>query len=104
MNAVIATAPPVASGLPAAVTIAVAVTAVVALVILAVMLRRTLRPTKLTVGISVVTALGVLIGALLVGGSLTQPSTAAATENAPARGVADAPIELKLTGLQLPTI
>ncbi|MFM9878417.1 MAG: hypothetical protein ACKVOG_11325 [Rhodoglobus sp.] len=104
MNAVLATAPPVASGLPVAVAIAVAVTAVVALVMVAVVLRRTLRPTKLTVGISVISALAVLIGALLVGGSLTQPPTAAATEGLSLRGVAHASIELKLTGLQLPTI
>lgn len=104
MNAVIATVPPVASGLPVAVTIAVAVTAVVALVMLVVTLRRTIRPTKLTVGISVISALAVLIGALLVGGSLTQPSTAAATENPATRTVGTAPIELKLSGLQLPTI
>jgi formate-dependent nitrite reductase membrane component NrfD len=104
MNAVIAAVPPVVTGMPVAVTIAVAVTAAVALVMLAAMLRRTLRPTRLTVGISVISALAVLVGALLVGGSLTQPPTAAATEGSTSRAQAYPPIELKLTGLQLPTI
>lgn len=104
MNAVITAAPAVAAGLPVAVTIAVAATAAAALVMLVVMMRRTMRPTKLTVGISVVSALAVLVGALLVGGSLTQSPTAEATENSVPRSVTVPPIELKLTGLQLPTI
>jgi hypothetical protein len=104
MNAVVSAAPAVAAGLPVAVTIAVAATAAVALVMLVATSRRTARPTKLTVGLSVFSALAVLVGALLVGGSLTQSPTAEATGGDVPRSVTVPPIELKLTGLQLPTI
>ena len=103
MHAVLAVAPATAasSGYPVAVTIAVAATALVAIGMVVVMLRRTMRPTRLTVGISMVSALAVLVGALLVGGSLTQPPTAAAEQDRAPKGVA---VVDKLEGLQLPTI
>lgn len=104
MKAVIATAPTAVTDLPAAVAIAVAVTAAVAIVMLVVMLRRTVRPTKLTVGVTGISAIAVLTGALLVGGSLTQLPTAGATENSTPRGSGGPSVELKLTGIQLPTL
>ncbi len=104
MNAVIATAPTVATDVPVAVALAVMVTVVVAIAMVAVMLRRTVRPAGLTLGVSAASAMAVLIGALLVGGSLTQPPTAAATETSTPRGSGNPSVELKLTGLQLPTI
>lgn len=91
-------------GFPLAVTIAVAVTAIVAIGMVAVMLRRTMRPTRLTVGISLSCALAVLLGALLVGGALPQTATAAAGSVPVTRCIAHAPLELKLDGLQLPTL
>lgn len=91
-------------GLPVAVTIAIAVTALVAIGMLVVVLRRTMRLTGLTVGISVASAAAILVSALLVGGSLTQPPTAAANENSGSKGATQQPIEAKLTGLQLPTL
>jgi hypothetical protein len=104
MNAVVAAAPPVATGLPVTATIAVAVTVLAAVLMLAIMMRRSLRTTKLIVGVSVTSALAIVVGALLVGGSLTQPPTAAASEERTARATGTASIELKLTGVQLPTL
>ena len=49
-------------------------------------------------------AVAVLTGALLVGGSLSQLPSAGATENSTPRGSGGPSVELKLTGLQLPTI
>ena len=92
------------SGLPVAVTIAIAAVALVAVGMLVVVLRRTMRLTGLTVGISVASAAAIVVGALLVGGSLTQPPAAAADENPLQKGAAQQPIEAKLTGLQLPTL
>ncbi|MDP3209093.1 MAG: hypothetical protein Q8M65_08080 [Rhodoglobus sp.] len=104
MNHVIAIAPTLAIDLTSAVAIAVAVTSVVALVMLVMMLRRTVSTSKFTVGVSAASALAVLVGALLVGGSLTQSPTAAASETSTPRGAGTPSIELKLTGLQLPTL
>ena len=104
MNAVVAAAPPVATGLPVTATIAVAVTALAAILMLAIVMRRPLRTTKLIVGVSVASALAIVVGALLVGGSLTQPPTAAASEERMPRATGTASIELKLTGIQLPTL
>jgi len=103
MQAVLLAAPAAATsgGYPVAVTIAVAVTALVAIGMVVVMLRRTMRPTRLTVGISVVSVLAVLVGALLVGGSLTRPPTAAAAPEPAPKGVS---VVVKLDGLQLPTL
>ena len=109
MRAVLLAAPAAATsgGYPVAVTIAVAATALVAIGMVVVMLRRTMRPTGLTVGISVASVLAVLVGALLVGGSITQPPTAAATpgDTAP-KGVSvfEKPVVENLDGLQLPTL
>ncbi len=103
MNPELATATTVAMNQFAAVALAIAVTAVVALVMLGVVLRRSVRPTGLTIGVSAVGMIAVLIGALLVGGSLTQLPTAAAADGA-ARGAGSPSIELKLTGPQLPTL
>jgi len=91
------------SGFPLAVMIAVTVTALVAVGMIVVMLRRTMRPTGLTVGISVVSAIAVLVGALLVGGSLTQSPTSASNEDRAPRGAAVVDANLKL-GEQLPTV
>jgi hypothetical protein len=106
MNAVL-TAVPLASatnGLPIAVTIAVAATALAAIGMLVVVLRRSMRLTVLSAGLSAATAAAVLVGALLVGGSLTQSPAAAAGEEPATKGAAQQPIEAKLTGLQLPTL
>jgi hypothetical protein len=92
------------NGLPLAVTIAAAVTALVAIGMLVVMLRRRMRLTPLSGGLSGAAAAAVLVGALLVGGSLTQPSTAVAGGDTLYKGVAQQPVEAKLTGLQLPTL
>jgi hypothetical protein len=48
-----------------------------------------------------VSALAVLVGALLVGGSLTQPPTAAAEQDRAPKGVT---VVERLDGFQLPTI
>ncbi len=102
MHAVLAAAPAAAavSGLPLAVMIAVAVTALAAIGMVVVTLRRTMRPTGLTVGISVVSALAVLVGALLVGGSLTQPPTAAT----PGKALKGFALVQKNVDVQLPTL
>ncbi len=94
----------VVNGLPVAVTIAIAATVLVALGLFVVMRRRTMRLTALTVGVSAASAAAILVGSLLVGGSLAQPPAAEADENAGTRGVTQQPIEAKLTGLQLPTL
>jgi ABC-type nickel/cobalt efflux system permease component RcnA len=91
-------------GLPIALTIAFAATALVAIGMAVVVLRRKTRLTGLTAGLSVASAATIIVGALLVGGSLTQPPAAAANENPASRGAAQQPIEAKLTGLQLPTL
>jgi hypothetical protein len=101
------TAAPTASavnGLPLAVTIAVTVTALVAVGMLVVVLRRTMRLTGLTVGISIASAAAIVVGALLVGGSLTQPPAAVADGIVLQKVAVQQPIEAKLTGLQLPTL
>lgn len=105
MHAVVAVAPTTvtSSGFPVAVTIAVAVTALVAIGMVVVMLYRTMRPTRLTVGISLVSAVAVLIGALLVGGSLTQPPTAAAGQDRAPKGYA-VPADPRFGDVQLPTL
>lgn len=59
---------------------------------------------RLIFGLGTVTALVILVGAIALGGSLTRSPTAAADEDRAPRGVGHAPIELRLSGLQLPTI
>lgn len=93
-----------ASGLPLAVTIAVAVTAAVAVGMSVWSLRRGARPHRRTVGICAATALVILVGAVVIGGSLTRPPAASADEDRAPRGLGHAPFELKLSGFQLPTI
>jgi hypothetical protein len=100
----VATATSAINGVPLAVTIAVAVTALVAVGMMIVGLRRTHRLTGLTAGIGAASVLAILVGALFVGGSLTRPSAANADEDHGTRSVGSAPIEAKLTGLQLPTL
>ncbi len=104
MIAVMASAPAGAGDLAVAVTIAVAVTAIVAVIMLVTKSRRDEKLTKATIGLAAFSGFALLAGTLLVGGSLTQPPTAAAFGDAPSRSAAVPPIELKLSGLQLPTI
>ena len=61
------------------------------------------RPRRLMVGLGTVTALVILVGAIALGGSLTRSPAAADEDRAP-RGVGHAPIELRLSGFQLPTL
>ena len=97
--AVVATAP-TGSGLLLAVTVAAAVTALAALGMVVLKLRRTMRLTGVTTVVSVASALAILIGAVLVGGSLTQPPTSIAERT----GSKVAAQMEKLPGLQLPTL
>ncbi|MEP6478766.1 MAG: hypothetical protein ABJB03_05205 [Rhodoglobus sp.] len=106
MNAVLHVAAPAASGntgLPLAVTIALAVTVLVAIGMAIVGLRRSSRLTLVTGAAAAVSAVAVLAGAFLVGGSLTQPPAANATVIG-TRQAAVAPTDTKLDGLQLPTL
>lgn len=113
-----------ASGILLAVTIAVAATALVALGSVTWSLQRSARLNRLTAGISAAIALVILVGASVIGGSLTRPPAALADEDRAPRSVSRAPIELKLgntkvgntnlgntkldelklSGLQLPTL
>ena len=88
-------------GLALAVIIAVAVTALLAVGMIVMIVRHVIHTTHRTVGISVVSAIAVLVGALLVGGSLAHLPTAVAGETAP-KGSADAPLKTSL--VELPTI
>ena len=107
------------SGTLLAVTIAVAATALVALGSVVWSLQRSARLSRLTAGIGATTALVILVGAAVIGGSLTRPPLAFADEDRAPRTVSRAPSELKLSeaklgntqlsntkfsGLQLPTI
>jgi predicted HAD superfamily phosphohydrolase len=106
MFAVLSVAAPTASpqtGLPLAVTIALAVTVLAAIAMAVVSLRRTSRLTLLTGAAAAVSAVAVLAGAFVVGGSLTQ-SPAASASVIGTRQVAVAPTDAKLDGLQLPTL
>lgn len=62
---------------------------------------RTARPTGLTVGLAVVAAAAIVVGALLVGGSLTQPPAAVA--DAPA-GRSSADLVDPAVRIELPTL
>lgn len=95
----------VSHGLPVAVTIAVAVTALVAIGMAILALHRNARLTGLRVAIGAASALAILVGALLVGGSLTRPPAAAASdEDRGVRPVPTVPAETELSGFQLPTL
>lgn len=61
------------------------------------------RTKLLTTGIVIASSVSILIVALLVGGSLTQPPTAAAVNSA-AKGFGLAPEDAKYPGIQLPTL
>jgi hypothetical protein len=76
------------NAVPLAVTIVVAVAAVAAIAAIFVMLRRTMRLTGLTVGVGAGVAIAIVVGALFVGGSLTQPPAAVA-DVTPGRASAD---------------
>lgn len=65
--------------------------------------RLNLRTKLLTTGIACASLLAILIVALLVGGSLTQPPTAAAVSSA-AKGFGIPPEDAKYPGIQLPTL
>lgn len=65
---------------------------------------RTMRSTLLTAGIGGASILTILIVALLVGGSLTQPPTAVAVGAPAPKGAAVATDEDKYGGFQLPTL
>ena len=108
-----------ASGILFAVTIAAAATALVALGSVVWSLQRSARLDRLPAGISAAIALVILVGASVIGGSLTRPPAALADEDRAPRSVSRAPIELKLgnikvgntnlgevklSGLQLPTL
>ena len=92
------------NGLPIAVAVALAVTALVAIgMAVAAKLRRT-RFSPAVVGIGAGTGLAILVGALLVGGALTRPSTAAADENAPGKTVGSEAVKIDWDTFQLPTL
>ena len=93
----------VAIGLPVAVTIAFAVTAFAGLGMVVWSLHSSAKLTRLSAVVSASTALVILVGAVAVGGSLTRPPAAIADEDHTSRAAAQAPFELKLNGLQLPT-
>lgn len=104
MFPLLAAVPPAetSTGLLLAVTIALSATALVAIGFSLAALRRRMKLSRVAVSIGGAIALLVLVGSLLVGGSLTRPPTAVA-DGAP-RGQATAPFEAKLTGFQLPTL
>jgi predicted HAD superfamily phosphohydrolase len=106
MFAVLHVAAPTASpntGLALAVTIALAVTVLAAIAMVVASLRRSSRLTLVTGAAAAVSAVAVLAGAFLVGGSLTQPPAASAAVIG-TRQIAVAPTDTKLDGLQLPTL
>lgn len=90
-----------ASGILFAVTIAAAATALVALGSVAWSLQRSARLNRLTAGISAAIALVILVGASVIGGSLTRPPAALADEDRAPRSVSRTPIELKLGNTKL---
>ncbi|MBC7590476.1 MAG: hypothetical protein H7226_05450 [Salinibacterium sp.] len=93
-----------ATGLPVAVTIAVAVTALAGLGMVVWSLHSSAKLTRLRAVVSASTALVILVGAVAFGGLLTRPPAANADEDHPSRAAAQARFELKLSGLQLPTL
>jgi hypothetical protein len=76
------------NAVPLAVTAIVAIVALASIAAVVVLLRRTTRLTGLTVGVSAGAAITIVVGALLVGGSLTQPPAAVA-DTPPSRSSAD---------------
>jgi hypothetical protein len=91
------------NAVPLAVTMAVAIVAVAAIAAVVVLLRRTMRLTGLTVGVGVGAAIAIVAGALLVGGSLTQPPAAVA-DAPPGRAsvdLVDPAVRIELPTLEL---
>jgi hypothetical protein len=84
------------------IVIAIAVIAVTAVVAVLIILRRSMRLSALTIGISAAVAVAIVAGAALVGGTLAGPSPATAVETPP-KGLGDA-YEPALVGVQLPTL
>ena len=66
------------NAVPFAVTMIVALVALASIAAVVLLLRRTTRLTGLTVGVSAGAAVAIVVGALFVGGSLTQPPAAVA--------------------------
>ena len=79
---------PINTAVPFAVTVIVAVVALASIAAVVLLLRRTTRLTGLTVGVSAGAAIAIVVGALFVGGSLTQPPAAVA-DAPPARASID---------------
>lgn len=92
---------PFNTDVPIAVTIIVAVVAMASIAAIVVVLRRTMRLTGLTVGVSAGVAIAIVVGALFVGGSLTQPPAAVA--DAPP-GRSSAQLVDPAVQIQLPTL
>lgn len=92
------------NGLPIAVAVALAVTALVAIgMAVAAKLRHT-RFSPTAVGIGAGAGLAILVGALLVGGALTRPSTAVADENTAGKSSGSAAVKIDWDTFQLPTL
>ena len=79
---------PLNTDVPIAVTMVVALVALASIAAVVLLLRRTTRLTGLIVGVSAAAAIAIVVGALFVGGSLTQPPAAVA-DAPPARASVD---------------
>ena len=82
------------NAVPLAVTLIVAVVALASIATVIVLLRSSTRLTGLTVSVSAGAAIAIVVGALFVGGSLTQPPAA----------VADAPLSRASVDLVDPAV
>jgi hypothetical protein len=76
------------NAVPLAVTMVVALVALASIAAVVLLLRRSTRLTGLTVGVSAGAAIAIVVGALFVGGSLTQ-SPAAVADTRPSRASVD---------------
>ncbi len=76
------------NAVPIAVTMIVALVALASIAAVVLLLRRTARLTGLTVGVGAGAAVAIVVGALFVGGSLTQPPAAVA-DTPPTRSSVD---------------
>ena len=91
------------NAVPLAVTLVVAVVALASIATIFVLLRRSARLTGLTVGVGAGAAIAIVVGALFVGGSLTQPPAAVAGAP-PARAsldLVDPAVRIELPTLEL---
>ena len=91
------------SGLLIALAIALAATAAVAVGMAGVARMRRSRVFRTAIGIGAGSGLALLVGALLVGGTLTRPPAAVADEPSPDTGV-DSVVRVDLETFQLPTL